>query len=74
MLDTLPTGQVIDAARADAGALRGRVGDVRMSRRGVGHSSGLPLADATCFGRNAGHHAAQIMRRVASPAVKRTTP
>jgi len=34
MLDTLPTGQVIDAARADAGALRGRVGDVRIVAQG----------------------------------------
>ena len=62
-LDTLPTGQVLDAARAPVPGLyaAGRT-TCGLPRWGAGYSSGLSLADSTFFGRQAGRHAAQAVR------------
>jgi 3-oxo-5alpha-steroid 4-dehydrogenase len=59
-LDTLPSGEVLDAERKVIGGLfaAGRTA-CGLPRWGEGYSSGLSLADATFFGREAG-------RRVAS--------
>ena len=58
-LDTLPTGQVVDATRTPVRGLyaAGRTA-CGLPRWGAGYSSGLSLADATFFGRQAGRHAA----------------
>ena len=58
--DTLPTGQVVDATRMPVPGLyaAGRT-TCGLPRWGAGYSSGLSLADATFFGRQAGRHAAQ---------------
>jgi 3-oxo-5alpha-steroid 4-dehydrogenase len=57
-LDTLPTGQVVDAERRPVPGLyaAGRT-TCGLPRWGGGYSSGLSLADATFFGRMAGLHA-----------------
>ncbi|MGU7784603.1 FAD-dependent oxidoreductase [Burkholderia sp. PU8-34] len=59
-LDTLPTGQVVDATRTPVRGLyaAGRT-TCGLPRWGAGYSSGLSLADATFFGRQAGRHAAR---------------
>ncbi|MDN0073893.1 FAD-dependent oxidoreductase [Crenobacter sp. SG2303] len=58
-LDTLPTGQVLTAKREPIRGLyaAGRTA-CGLPRWGGGYSSGLSLADATFFGRQAGRHAA----------------
>ncbi|MCY1554386.1 Fumarate reductase flavoprotein subunit [compost metagenome] len=58
-LDTLPTGQVLTAQRAPVAGLyaAGRT-SCGLPRWGGGYSSGMSLADATFFGRQAGRHAA----------------
>ncbi|WP_179405060.1 FAD-dependent oxidoreductase [Burkholderia guangdongensis] len=58
-LDTLPTGQVVDDTRTPVRGLyaAGRT-TCGLPRWGAGYSSGLSLADATFFGRQAGRHAA----------------
>jgi succinate dehydrogenase/fumarate reductase flavoprotein subunit len=58
-LDTLPTGQVLTAKREPIRGLyaAGRT-TCGLPRWGGGYSSGLSLADATFFGRQAGRHAA----------------
>ncbi len=63
-LDTLPTGQVVDAARVPVAGLyaAGRTA-CGLPRSGAGYSSGLSLADATFFGRQAGRHAAYSASR-----------
>ncbi|CAB5106336.1 putative FAD-binding component for oxidoreductase [Burkholderia cenocepacia] len=62
-LDTLPTGQVLDATRTPVPGLyaAGRT-TCGLPRWGAGYSSGLSLADATFFGRQAGRHAALAVR------------
>ena len=62
-LDTLPTGEVLDAGRKIIGGLfaAGRTA-CGLPRWGEGYSSGLSLADATFFGREAGRRAATTMR------------
>jgi succinate dehydrogenase/fumarate reductase flavoprotein subunit len=59
-LDTLPTGEVLDAAREPIPGLfaAGRTA-CGLPRWGAGYSSGMSLADATFFGRLAGRTAAQ---------------
>lgn len=54
-LDTLPTGEVLDAARQPITGLyaAGRTA-CGLPRWGAGYSSGMSLADATYFGRQAG--------------------
>ncbi|WP_153099554.1 FAD-dependent oxidoreductase [Paraburkholderia hayleyella] len=60
-LDTLPTGQVVDETRAP---IRGLFAAGRttsgLPRWGPGYSSGLSLADATFFGRQAGWYAGRL--------------
>jgi 3-oxo-5alpha-steroid 4-dehydrogenase len=62
-LDTLPTGEVRDAERKVIGGLfaAGRTA-CGLPRWGEGYSSGLSLADATFFGREAGKRAASSAR------------
>ncbi len=62
-LDTLPTGEVLDAERKVIGGLfaAGRTA-CGLPRWGEGYSSGLSLADATFFGREAGKRAASSVR------------
>jgi succinate dehydrogenase/fumarate reductase flavoprotein subunit len=62
-LDTLPTGEVLDAERNIIGGLfaAGRTA-CGLPRWGEGYSSGLSLADATFFGREAGKRAALSAR------------
>ena len=57
-LDTLPTGQVLSETRQPVRGLfaAGRT-TCGLPRWGAGYSSGLSLADATFFGRQAGRHA-----------------
>lgn len=59
-LDTLPTGEVLDAARQPIPGLyaAGRTA-CGLPRWGEGYSSGMSLADATFFGRQAGRRMAQ---------------
>jgi succinate dehydrogenase/fumarate reductase flavoprotein subunit len=59
-LDTLPSGQVVDEARTPIAGLyaAGRTA-CGLPRWGEGYSSGMSLADATFFGREAGRHAAR---------------
>jgi len=59
-LDTLPSGEVLDAERNVIPGLfaAGRTA-CGLPRWGEGYSSGLSLADATFFGREAGKRAAQ---------------
>lgn len=54
-LDTLPTGEVLDAARQPIAGLyaAGRTA-CGLPRWGAGYSSGTSIADATFFGRHAG--------------------
>ncbi|QBR02570.1 FAD-dependent oxidoreductase [Paraburkholderia pallida] len=58
-LDTLPSGQVVNEMREPVPGLfaAGRTA-CGLPRWGAGYSSGLSLADATFFGRQAGRHAA----------------
>ncbi|MBS0378911.1 MAG: FAD-dependent oxidoreductase [Proteobacteria bacterium] len=58
-LDTLPTGEVLDAERRPVSGLfaAGRTA-CGLPRWGEGYSSGMSLADATFFGRQAGRQAA----------------
>jgi succinate dehydrogenase/fumarate reductase flavoprotein subunit len=58
-LDTLPTGEVLDGERRAIGGLfaAGRTA-CGLPRWGEGYSSGMSLADATFFGREAGRRAA----------------
>lgn len=62
-LDTLPGGEVVDAGRRIIGGLfaAGRTA-CGLPRWGAGYSSGLSLADATFFGREAGRRAAVTHR------------
>ena len=62
-LDTLPTGEVVDADRKAIGGLfaAGRT-TCGLPRWGEGYSSGLSLADASFFGREAGRRAATSAR------------
>ncbi|MBS0366880.1 MAG: FAD-dependent oxidoreductase [Proteobacteria bacterium] len=62
-LDTLPTGEVLDAARQPIGGLfaAGRTA-CGLPRWGEGYSSGTSIADATFFGRQAGMRAARVSR------------
>jgi succinate dehydrogenase/fumarate reductase flavoprotein subunit len=62
-LDTLPTGEVLTAGRKVVGGLfaAGRTA-CGLPRWGEGYSSGLSLADATFFGREAGKRAAASSR------------
>ena len=62
-LDTLPSGEVLDAERQVIPGLfaAGRTA-CGLPRWGEGYSSGLSLADATFFGREAGRRAAQTSR------------
>jgi 3-oxo-5alpha-steroid 4-dehydrogenase len=62
-LDTLPSGEVLDAERNVIGGLfaAGRTA-CGLPRWGEGYSSGLSLADATFFGREAGRRAAALRR------------
>lgn len=59
-LDTLPTGEVLDAARKPIAGLyaAGRT-TCGLPRWGAGYSSGTSLADATFFGRQAGMQVAR---------------
>ncbi|AXQ30240.1 FAD-dependent oxidoreductase [Solimonas sp. K1W22B-7] len=58
-LDTLPTGEVLDAARQPiAGLYAAGRSACGLPRWGAGYSSGMSLADATFFGRQAGKRAA----------------
>ena len=63
-LDTLPTGEVLDAERNLIPGLfaAGRTA-CGLPRWGEGYSSGLSLADATFFGRQAGKRAALTARQ-----------
>lgn len=63
-LDTLPTGEVLDAQRQVIGGLfaAGRTA-CGLPRWGEGYSSGLSLADASFFGREAGKRAATTQRQ-----------
>jgi len=58
-LDTLPTGEVLDASRRPIAGLyaAGRTA-CGLPRWGAGYSSGMSLADASFFGREAGRRAA----------------
>ncbi len=62
-LDTLPTGEVVDE---DGGVIAGLFAAGRttcgLPRWGEGYSSGMSLADATFFGRQAGLRAASTNR------------
>jgi 3-oxo-5alpha-steroid 4-dehydrogenase len=60
-LDTLPTGEVLSEAREPIPGLfaAGRAA-CGLPRWGEGYSSGMSLADATFFGRQAGRRAATI--------------
>ena len=62
-LDTLPSGEVLDAGRKVIGGLfaAGRTA-CGLPRWGEGYSSGMSLADATYFGRKAGRQAAATSR------------
>ncbi len=62
-LDSLPTGEVVDADRRVIGGLfaAGRT-TCGLPRWGEGYSSGLSLADASFFGREAGRRAATTSR------------
>lgn len=62
-LDTLPTGEVVDAQRQVVAGLfaAGRTA-CGLPRWGEGYSSGMSLADATFFGREAGKRAALTRR------------
>ncbi len=62
-LDTLPTGEVLDAERKPIAGLyaAGRTA-CGLPRWGEGYSSGMSLADATFFGREAGKRAAARAR------------
>ncbi len=62
-LDTLPTGEVLDAERRPISGLyaAGRTA-CGLPRWGEGYSSGMSLADATFFGRQAGRQAALTAR------------
>jgi 3-oxo-5alpha-steroid 4-dehydrogenase len=62
-LDTLPSGEVLDAQRKVIHGLfaAGRTA-CGLPRWGEGYSSGLSLADATFFGREAGKRAASTAR------------
>ena len=62
-LDTLPSGEVLDAERRPIAGLfaAGRTA-CGLPRWGEGYSSGLSLADATFFGREAGRRAAATQR------------
>lgn len=62
-LDTLPSGEVLDAQRQLIGGLfaAGRTA-CGLPRWGEGYSSGMSLADATFFGREAGRRAALTQR------------
>ena len=53
-LDTLPTGQVVDEDRSVAGLYAAGRTACGLPRWGEGYSSGMSLADATFFGRQAG--------------------
>ena len=61
-LDTLPTGEVLDEQRAPVAGLfaAGRTA-CGLPRWGEGYSSGMSLADATFFGRQAGRRAAAFL-------------
>jgi succinate dehydrogenase/fumarate reductase flavoprotein subunit len=63
-VDTLPTGEVVDESRAPVPGLyaAGRT-TCGLPRWGAGYSSGMSLADATFFGRQAGKRVAQAPRR-----------
>ncbi|QYY33200.1 MULTISPECIES: FAD-dependent oxidoreductase [Cupriavidus] len=63
-LDTLPTGQVLSEKRVPIHGLyaAGRT-SCGLPRWGGGYSSGMSLADATFFGRQAGRHAAASASR-----------
>ena len=59
-LDTLPSGEVLDAERnVIAGLFAAGRTACGLPRWGEGYSSGLSLADATFFGRQAGTRAAR---------------
>jgi 3-oxo-5alpha-steroid 4-dehydrogenase len=62
-LDSLPTGEVVDSDRKVIGGLfaAGRT-TCGLPRWGEGYSSGLSLADASFFGRQAGKRAAVTSR------------
>ncbi len=62
-LDTLPTGEVLDAEHRPISGLfaAGRTA-CGLPRWGEGYSSGMSLADATFFGRQAGRQAALTAR------------
>ena len=62
-LDSLPTGEVVDSDRKVIGGLfaAGRT-TCGLPRWGEGYSSGLSLADASFFGREAGKRAATTAR------------
>ena len=62
-LDSLPTGEVVDSDRQPIGGLfaAGRT-TCGLPRWGEGYSSGLSLADASFFGREAGKRAAATSR------------
>ncbi len=62
-LDSLPTGEVVDSDRKVIGGLfaAGRT-TCGLPRWGEGYSSGLSLADASFFGRQAGMRAAATAR------------
>jgi 3-oxo-5alpha-steroid 4-dehydrogenase len=62
-LDSLPTGEVVDSDRKVIGGLfaAGRT-TCGLPRWGEGYSSGLSLADASFFGRQAGKRAAVTAR------------
>jgi 3-oxo-5alpha-steroid 4-dehydrogenase len=62
-LDSLPTGEVVDSDRRVIGGLfaAGRT-TCGLPRWGEGYSSGLSLADASFFGREAGKRAATTAR------------
>ena len=62
-LDTLPSGEVLDAERnVIAGLFAAGRTACGLPRWGEGYSSGLSLADATFFGRQAGTRAARSTR------------
>jgi 3-oxo-5alpha-steroid 4-dehydrogenase len=62
-LDTLPTGEVLDAQRQPIAGLfaAGRTA-CGLPRWGEGYSSGMSLADASFFGREAGRRTASTRR------------
>ena len=63
-LDTLPTGEVLTEERSVVAGLyaAGRTA-CGLPRWGEGYSSGMSLADATFFGRQAGMRAARASRQ-----------